>query len=200
VTHRRAVWRRAGYVVICDEFTGAGEHNLDVTFQVAPGRLSQAGPNRAGFDDVCHLAWTGDIPWVGTIRCGGPAPDDGWICPSLGIRTAAPRLTIAGRMTGPRATLLTVLACDGTTGCRVISRPAREGADVLGVIDGPSVDWIAARGIRTEGLADTDALLAICRTTGGHVVERSGIHLNVLDVDVAALGSSDFGTPAPLER
>ena len=95
VTHRRAVWRRpGGYVLIHDEFVGEGRHELEVNYQFAPGDLHVSADGHASFDGFAELAWVGAEAWTPDVRCGGPGPADGWICSSLGVRRAAPRLTL----------------------------------------------------------------------------------------------------------
>jgi hypothetical protein len=112
VVHRRAVWlREDASLLIYDEFVGTGAHELVVHFQFAPGRLEHhPGSDTAGFDGEVDVAWIGSERWSAVTACGGPGPADGWIAPSLGIRQAAPRLSLRLVTAQPRATLLTVMA------------------------------------------------------------------------------------------
>jgi hypothetical protein len=112
VVHRRAVWlREDASLLIYDEFVGTGAHEFVVHFQFAPGRLEHhPGSDTAGFDGEVDVAWIGSERWSAVTACGGPGPADGWIAPSLGIRQAAPRLSLRLVTAQPRATLLTVMA------------------------------------------------------------------------------------------
>ncbi|BCS33210.1 hypothetical protein TBR22_A24370 [Luteitalea sp. TBR-22] len=116
VTHRRAVWLRdAGYVIVCDEFLGQGEHDIEVNFQFAPGHaLAAEGDNSVRFGDVAALHWASPVAWTSTLADGGDTgPDAGWIAPSLGVKQAAPRLTLRCRTAAARTVLLTVLVPGG---------------------------------------------------------------------------------------
>ncbi len=167
VTHRRTVWRRPdGYVLIHDEFAGAGEHQLEVTFQFAPGSLSQAasqpGIGRVDLEDVAQLVWAGAGEWRAQVRCGGDGPADGWICRSLGVRVPAPRLTLTGAMAGAPVSLLTVVADQAV---RVV--PVQDGSAVLlGLARGNAIDWVAASGLSTLR-ADRNRRASGCLPGGG---------------------------------
>ena len=106
VLHRRAIWvRERGYIVVCDELEGAGSHDVELTFQFAPGRLV-LGDTHTSFDDAADLYWFAKGELTPGIHEGGAAPDAGWIAPSLGVKTAAPRLVLACSATLP-ATIVT---------------------------------------------------------------------------------------------
>lgn len=111
VTHRRAVWlRQPGYVIMCDEFLGHGSHTLEVNFQFAPGPPLSVGLNgEVRFADVAVLNWQGSGPWDANTTIGGDSPDQGWIAPSLGVKTPAPRLSLRQQMLTERSVLMTVL-------------------------------------------------------------------------------------------
>ena len=141
LVHRRAVWLRPGSsLLIYDEFTGTGEHEITVNFQFAPGSLRLAGAAAAVFDDAVDLAWTGEEVWRAESRCGGPSPEDGWIAPSLGVKQAAPRLRLSCRTSAPRISLLTVFA----------SRSGREASPRLSV-DADLLAQVSRRASRTAG-------------------------------------------------
>lgn len=109
VIHRRVVWaRERGYLVVCDFLDGTGTHDLELTFQFAPGRLHVHG-HGATFGDLVRLDWLADSPLAARVHEGGPAPQDGWIAPSLGVKTAAPRLVLAAAVTCP-TTVVTVIS------------------------------------------------------------------------------------------
>jgi hypothetical protein len=135
VTHRRAVWLRdRGYVILCDEFVGHGEHDIEINFQFAPGvPLQIEDDRRARYGDVASLQWIGAAPW-GARGCeGGDAPDQGWIAPSLGVRVPAPRLTIETRTAAARTVLLTIVAPGGARGPAVqIGTDGAQGLTVTG--------------------------------------------------------------------
>jgi len=157
VRHRRAVWLRHGhYVIVWDEFEGSGTHALEINYQFAPGALSLAGPGLARFDGGAEMAWLGDQSWDATIHHGGPKPDEGWICPSLGVRVAAPRLRLTYRGSVQRTVLVAVLAAPAASGSRltidtaahVIHVAHMSGADRV-TLD-PAVRVVTADGRITE--------------------------------------------------
>ena len=193
LVHRRAVWRRsAGYVVIYDEFMGRGDHEIDVNFQFAAGTLS-ARDSAATFDERARLVWTGSVPWTASTACGGPRPQDGWICDSLGVRRAAPRLTLRARSQASRTVLLTVLADPARAG-RVSLVAAGTGA-LVSVPGHGFVDWIGAAALGDGTALRTDALVAVCRVAEGQVRERAWVQGTFVEADEAALSSWDVQTP-----
>jgi uncharacterized heparinase superfamily protein len=108
--HRRLVWLRPGsYVVIYDEFECGREHEVELNFQFAPGELALNGQSAAVFNDDADMAWTASSPLLARTFCGGNQPDEGWIAPSLGVRVAAPRLRLTGKIAAGRSAVLTVL-------------------------------------------------------------------------------------------
>jgi hypothetical protein len=174
IRHRRAAWLRSGhYLLIYDEFVGSGRHTLEVNYQFAPGRLV-AGEGRAAFDDAIEMVWTGNASWTARSESGGDGPQDGWIAPSLGVRVAAPRLTLECHTSAPRTSLLTVLAATDGGGRRVAVRPRDEAGtpcNVIAVRTGSGVDWIAAWGLGHPAPIDSDGLLAVVggKTDSHHV-------------------------------
>ena len=184
VTHVRTVWRRpGGYILIRDDFNGAGSHEVEVNYQFAPGELRLSGASRALFDDFAELAWFTRGEWRAEARCGGPKPGDGWICPSLGVRQAAPRLTLHTRTTASRTSLLTVL----THGPARIAE-MNEASGLIGVMGDGWIDWITAEDVTTGSAMSTDGKLAVCRTTETGLVEQahaSGTYLRVDEPELA---------------
>ena len=177
VVHRRAVWLRAGsYVLVFDEFTGHGEHELTVNYQFAPGALNVDGAGHAIFDQV-EVQWASAADWQYATACGGPAPEDGWIAPSLGVRIPAPRLRLRCVSSAPRTSLLTVLAARmSQQGERRIHWAGEDGRGVV-VVTGPGfTDVIAASGIADRTLVQTDAWVVACRLgeDGSRTVCRAG--------------------------
>ena len=110
VIHRRAVWlSSAGYCIICDQFTGTGSHDLEINYQFAPGSVRLSGDDSALLFENAEVAWTGSSALRPQVRCGENHPAGGWIAPSLGIRTPAPKLSLRATITGPVSTYLTVI-------------------------------------------------------------------------------------------
>ncbi|MGE0593001.1 MAG: heparinase II/III family protein [Vicinamibacterales bacterium] len=176
VVHRRAVWLRPdGYIVICDELVAAGRHDYEVNFQFAPGRLDVAAPWQAYFDDGAaggggvDVLWTGNAAWIARASHGGEAPHEGWIAPSLGVKQAAPRLTLTCSGIEGRTVLLTVLAARAphASGPRAGLAPLQAGgiAGAVRISTGDGADWCTTRGLQRPDGFDTDALIAICRET-----------------------------------
>jgi hypothetical protein len=167
IRHRRTVWLRpASYVVVLDELEGPGVHDFEVNYQFAPGTLALAGDGRALFDDRVELLWVGDQPWSPTVSCGGPGPADGWIAPSLGIRTPAPRLSLRRRSGGHRTSLLAVLALRETSDARVrlLDAPAGQLGRLIAVGSGAVIDVVAGRGLSDGSpIVLSDTPLAVCR-------------------------------------
>lgn len=194
VTHRRAVWLRPeGYLLIFDEFVGRGQHEIEVNYQFAPGTLELADAERAFFDDRAEIVWTGSTTWSSETRCGGPAPQDGWICSSLGVRRPAPRLTLRSQSVEPRTSLLTVLAGRAPVGPRVVLvRPGTTTAGFVAAIAGEGyTDWIAAAGVTQGGPVQTDSLMAVCRLGAEGEVERMSVGGSYLRIDAGALARLD---------
>jgi hypothetical protein len=164
VTHRRAAWLRAGgYFIVLDEFDGAGAHELEVNFQFAPGTLALAN-GRARFDDAAELAWVGSTEWTAEVRCGGESPADGWICSSLGVRTAAPRLSLRAHMTDAPVALLTIAAAAGAHD-RLATLHTAVAPPVLAVRTAAGVEVVSSG--RLHDVFATDALLAVQRVAPG---------------------------------
>lgn len=96
--------------MIYDEFIGTGHHEFEVNYQFAPGAWETLSDDCAVFDGNIDIAWSGRAPWTAQMKRGGLHPQDGWIAPSLGIRQAAPKLTLTCTTDEPHTSLLTVLA------------------------------------------------------------------------------------------
>jgi hypothetical protein len=188
VTHRRAVWLRPdGYLVILDELTGTGRHDFEANFQFAPGDLDLTAQDRATFDGSIEVCWTGTDDWRAEVRCGGPSPQDGWICPSLGVRVAAPRLTLTATADRPSVSLLTVLASARPAERRLsIAEAGAAGSRLIAVRGEHPTAWITARGL-SGGPIETDALVGICRMRNGRDVEADRIGGTVFRADAQAL-------------
>jgi hypothetical protein len=117
VRHRRAVClRRDHYAIVWDEFEGSGTHTLEVNYQFAPGDLAIVAPGLATFEGAAEMAWVSDQSWDASTHHGGAGPDEGWICPSLGVRVPAPRLRLLHRGPLTRTVLVSVLAAPAASG------------------------------------------------------------------------------------
>lgn len=193
VTHRRAVWLRPnGYVLLCDEFEGTGEHDLEINFQFAPGRLVLSANDEARFNDTVQTCWVGEGTWSSSMAYGGENPDQGWICTSLGVRVPAPRLTLRCRSAAPRTRLVTVLATSNGAQVRVSAvKCGAQGTTTLLRISGRDyVDWVGASGLSGDAPIQTDGLLAVCRLDlNGLVTETAQAGGMNTRVDVAALST-----------
>jgi len=189
VLHRRAVWLRPdSYLLIYDEFTGHGEHELTVHYQFAPGRLEQPAADAAVFDGAVELLWVGTEPWRATSACGGPEPGDGWIAPSLGVRVPAPRLTLTCVTDRPRTSLLTMLATRNPHGARSRIERGDEHSGRLAVVRGGNyTDFVRAAGVSAGGSVDSDAPLAVCRVWLDGRVESRRAGGSYLEVDESAI-------------
>ncbi len=195
VTHRRAVWLRpGGYVVICDEFTGYGAHEIEVNYQFAAGTLESSGSQSVVYGDVAELVWAGNADWNRSTTQGGPTPDAGWICRSLGVRQAAPRLTLRVYTGQPRTFLLSVLGTTGRSKPRVVSASSAERgtrATLIAVDLVGCTDWVTVGSEDAVGPIRTDGIVAICRRRDGSQVEAMHIGGSYLRVDEGELNRLD---------
>ena len=190
VVHRRAVWLRpGGYVVVFDELAGCGEHDLEINFQFAPGTLVSRPDGLVRFDDQVTLAWAGSGQWDAAVKCGGPNPADGWICPSLGVRVPAPRLTLQSRMREERVGVLSILAADHRTVPAVRAVTTANGQATLLRVEGDGfVDWVAGAIVSGGGPLHSKALLTVCRVDAtGAIVERASTGSADITVDQSEL-------------
>lgn len=191
VVHRRAVWLRPDhYIWIWDEFVGSGEHVVEVNYQFAAGSLHLVEPTRARFSDFAELAWASRVEWTPEVMEGGPAPDQGWICPSLGVRAAAPRLRLSTRISSGRTVLSAVLAAQPRDVARtaVVAHDDWAGGRLMRVDCGHEADWLtigdAAVPVKSSGYP------AVCRLTAdGRVVETASVMDGAVDVDAAAMAA-----------
>jgi hypothetical protein len=173
IRHRRGVWTRArGYVVVCDVLDGSGVHDVEVTWQFAPGTLDVCG-TRARFDSRVVASWFAPIRLAATGLRGGDTPDGGWIAPSLGVKVAAPRLVVAGQLRCP-APVVTIFA-DTTVDGVAPAVTMNDGA--LQIAGDGWTDVLVVQGLSEAAPAglQTDAILAAWRqqdgrlTADGHV-------------------------------
>ena len=175
LTHTRTVWRRPdGYVFVHDEFSGAGRHEIELNYQFAPGTLTLESQHLAVFDGFAEMFWAGRGAWKAEVCCGGPSASDGWICTSLGVRVAAPRLTLTTTMENSEDTvsLLTVLS----KGRGRIRRVADGTTSGLSIVHSNGIDWIAARGAVAGDFVESDGTLAIVSASAsGAVTSRAAM-------------------------
>jgi len=181
IRHRRYVWYRrdGGYFVLFDDFDGHGAHDIDVAFHLAPGEAALGGGSLR-LDDVACLHWAATFPVTASLACGGAGPQAGWIAPSLGIRVAAPVLTLAGRTERSGASLITIFAPPG----HVVAATAGDGRVIASVADSGWDDQIEAVPTRLDaspsgpgpGLTITrrraDAIVQRLHVTGANRTER----------------------------
>jgi hypothetical protein len=145
VIHRRAVWvRQRGYVVICDVLDGVGDHDIEVTFQFAPGRLEVCG-DAAIFEGHASLHWFAPTALSAHLREGEDSPDGGWVAPSLGVKAAAPRLILSARVTAP-TTIVTIIA-DRNPVSPHVDRPTSGAHRPIVISGGDWTDWIGTAGL-----------------------------------------------------
>jgi hypothetical protein len=164
VRHRRAVWLRPGrYAIVWDEFEGRGTHTIEVNYQFAPGTLSMAAPGLARFGGGAEMAWLSGQAWDASIHSGGAGPDEGWICPSLGVRVSAPRLQLTFRGAVERTVLVAVLAAPMSAGTDRLAIGALSGAHAIRVALASGADWVTLDPAVSTVTAD------------GQVVERKPI-------------------------
>ncbi len=176
VTHRRAAWLRdGGYVILCDEFVGQGAHDLEVNFQFAPGApLVPVNDATVALGDVAVLHWVGGVRWTSELADGGDGPAAGWIAPSLGVKQAAPRLTLRCRSAAPRTALLTVLVPGGGA---VDVR--RDGDSATVVVTGPGFADHVSASLGNHERRDDDPLVEVRRvdeTGAAHVTRLPAPH------------------------
>lgn len=191
VVHRRTVWLRPDhYIWVWDEFVGNGEHAVEVNYQFAVGSLDLVEHNRARFSDFAEVAWTSGTEWTPEVMAGGQAPDQGWICPSLGVRVAAPRLRLTARISSGRTVLSAVLAAQPEALARtaIVAHDDWAGGRLMRVDCGGEADWLtigdATVPLRSGGYP------AVCRLAAdGRVVETAGVMDAAVDVDAAAMAS-----------
>jgi hypothetical protein len=140
VVHRRAVWlHESGCAVVCDQFTGEGSHAVDLNFQFAPGPAALS--DCAVLTEHAEVVWTASRPLEATLRCGEPGADGGWIAPSLGVKVAAPRLTLRARFAAPMLTCLTLVLPREAGHARRSSVHSTGDRLAIGVHDGGVVEW-----------------------------------------------------------
>jgi hypothetical protein len=97
------------------------------------------------FGEVATLHWFSGLQWASDLADGGDGPARGWIAPSLGVKQAAPRLTLRCRSDAPRTTLLTVLVPGGATGSALDVRREGDGDRATVTVAGPDfADHISA--------------------------------------------------------
>jgi hypothetical protein len=187
VVHRRAVWLRPdSYLLIYDEFVGDGEHELAVNYQFAPGTLERAGSDSVIFNGSVDVAWAGNEPWSAAFACGGPGPADGWIAPSLGVREAAPRMTLTCRTARTKTALLTVVVARTSTERRISMLSTGQGSFPL-VSGRDYLDCVWTSPIAPSHPIDTDALVAVCRIHRDGIVQADKMGGSRIQIDTARM-------------
>lgn len=106
VRHRRRVlWVKPRYWVIVDDLLGGGEHDVELRFQFAPIEVTVtpdlwARGRGAGGGAFLLRAFAG-VPLKAELRCGEPAPIEGWVSTDYGQRRPAPALVYSAVTTLP---------------------------------------------------------------------------------------------------
>jgi len=173
---------------VWDEFEGTGTHTIEVNYQFAPGTLSLAAPGIARFGGDAEMAWLGDQKWDATVHHGGAGPDEGWICPSLGVRMSAPRLRLTLHGTVERTVLMSVIAATTARTNRLAIADTGAGVRAIRVDQESVADWVTLH----------PAVYAL--TPEGAVRERETILDRPLDVDESALAVCEQRHAAPADR
>lgn len=142
VIHRRAAWlHESGYCIICDQFSGEGTHQIEINYQFAPGSARLSGESAVLFDNA-ELAWSASTRIEGRVRCGEADPEGGWIAPSLGVKVAAPRLTLHSTFETPAMTCLSLVFPRSGEERRSIVKSSIDGLLAIGVETATGgVDW-----------------------------------------------------------
>ena len=191
VRHRRTVWLRPGScLVVYDEFAGTGDHEYAVHYQFAPGELRDVAGG-ALFDADVEVRWT--QPWSAAFARGGDGPADGWIAPSLGVRTAAPRVTLTHRSSAAHVDVLTVLMPRAGSHRLVVLEPDEEGiAHAIAVVSERFTDVILVPAANARRAAGDAARVAAGRVPSDldDGVTWEGAHLTVSDAAVRALADT----------
>jgi hypothetical protein len=199
VTHRRAVWLRpGGYLLIYDQFSGTGDHTIELNYQFAPGTLE---PTSTGvlFDSTVDIVWASAGSWAREVRCGGPNPEDGWICSSLGCRHAAPRLLLRGAMHGAGTAILTILVPRSGVAPRV-HLVHRNGGSIATIKGRDYTDVVTAAAVSIDAPVRSDGFIAVCRLRGQQVVDSAGVGSTFVEVDPDRLRQTVECMPPELSR
>lgn len=114
VTHRRRIlFVKPRYWIIVDDLVGTTQHQINLTFQFAPMRVT-VGPNRWARAETPggRALWLGPFtsaPVRTTLRSGELRPIRGWIAPDYGQREPAPALVYSMTATLPWRVLTLLL-------------------------------------------------------------------------------------------
>jgi hypothetical protein len=174
VIHRRIVWLRPEhYVIIWDEVSGEGNHDLDLRYQFAPGRAELLSAHTLSFDGLAECGWVASVPTTSDLRTGGSQPNEGWIARSLGVRQPAPALAVRAAFQAPRTVFMTVVADSRAVGAasRIALMTNRDVGLAVAVRNADSVDWIVSGDVAPDLPFQTDAKLAIWKLRDRRVVD-----------------------------
>lgn len=168
VLHRRSVWLRpSGYFALYDELTGSGDHRIQILFHFPPSASTLPTTDGLVVSDQFSMTWHANVALTPSLARGGPSAADGWIAPSLGVKEAAPQLSLAAEFASPHTGVVTVCA-DRRRVQEIRSLasagPEQRGLAMLVRTDHATDVIVAAQGrpIRMAGL-ESDAGLIICR-------------------------------------
>ena len=96
IHRRRVIFVKPGYWILVDDLTGAGRHQIDLTFQFAsPDVRLGAHPWARAATPAGPVLWISPFPSAPAqpaLKCGDPAPTRGWISPQFAHLSPAPML------------------------------------------------------------------------------------------------------------
>jgi uncharacterized heparinase superfamily protein len=97
VTHRRRViFVKPGYWIVVDDLAGKARHQIDLTFQFAPGDVRlETHPWARAATARGPVLWISPFPSAPAqpeLKCGEPSPIRGWISPEIARLSPAPML------------------------------------------------------------------------------------------------------------
>ena len=158
LTHRRAVFARAGCWVIADRVLGEGPHAAEMCWQLDP----RWTVTRAADGWLCATDGAGDPVWIGSlqgeieiVRGGeGDAGDLGWVAPAYGQLVPTTTLRLTHRGAAPLAVVTVVIEARD---CPTL--------ETLAVRVGAAIDPTAV-GLRVRSGAVTDTVVFGSTTLG----------------------------------
>lgn len=180
VIHRRRVFFvDAGYVLLVDEITGEGTHEIDARLQFAPIDITLAGDGsglsvRQADGATVRVRWVGQEPLGARLLCGVDEPKAGWVSFVYGAYRPAPQLSLVCKATLP-FTMTTLLA------------PVRDGESETSLVLQPSGDNTAGVTVQHDGAEDRYRLY-----TNGASVERVGKQGGVTFVTVGEVPQVEY--------
>jgi hypothetical protein len=136
---RRALFVGGRYFVIVDDLFGAAEHDVLLSFQMAPRRVTLEGGSWAraigtGSHGLLVRPFAA-VPLRAEVHEGRTAPIAGWVSPDYGARHPAPRLSYHARARFPlRLVTLLLPVEDGTAPLPAVAPIVGEGGRPEGLV------------------------------------------------------------------